>query len=110
MVAGLWQVVNMRDMPVREHHVTANFPLEILKDSDVRPPCPLLSFPSFLAWFVLAEGLVGWVQVGHTAYNGVTRQIPGTQSLDTRNGNPIPSEADEPLWMKMSTAVRKCLR
>ena len=39
-----------------------------------------------------------------------TRQIPGTQSLDTRNGNPIPSEADEPLWMKMSTAVRKCLR
>ena len=51
-----------------------------------------------------------WVQVGHTAYNGVTRQIPGTQSLDTRNGNPIPSEADEPLWMKMSTAVRKCLR
>ena len=46
MVAGLVQVVNMRDMPVREHHVTANFPLEILKDSDVRPsplsPLPLL--------------------------------------------------------------------
>ena len=39
MVAGL-QVVNMRDMPVREHHVTANFPLEILKDSDVRPSPP----------------------------------------------------------------------
>ena len=45
MVAGLVQVVNMRDMPVREHHVTANFPLEILKDSDVRPsPSPFLSF------------------------------------------------------------------
>ena len=37
----------MRDMPVREHHVTANFPLEILKDSDVRPSPLSLSF--FLA-------------------------------------------------------------
>ena len=43
-VAGLTQVVNMRDMPVREHHVTANFPLEILKDSDVRPSPLSLSF------------------------------------------------------------------
>jgi hypothetical protein len=41
----------MRDVPVREHHVTANFPLEICLDSDV----------------------------GHTAYNGVTRQIPVCQ-------------------------------
>jgi hypothetical protein len=35
--------------------------------------------------------------VGHLPYNGATRQIPNTQSLDTRNGNPIPSEEDEPV-------------
>jgi hypothetical protein len=70
-----YEVVNMRDVPVREHHVTANFPLEIRAGSSV----------------------------GHTAYNGVTRQIPGTQTLDSRNGNPIPPEETEPLWMKLST-------
>ena len=42
-------------------------------------------------------------EVGHTAFNGATRQIPGTASLDVRNGNPLPSLEEEPLWMKMST-------
>ena len=64
-----YQVVNVRDLPVREHSVTCNYPMEICKDS----------------------------QVGHTAHNGATRQIPATQALDIRNGNPIPSEEDEPL-------------
>ena len=51
MVAGLVQVVNMHDMPVREHHVTANFPLEILKDSDVRPsPLSLSFFLALSSW------------------------------------------------------------
>jgi hypothetical protein len=31
-----------------------------------------------------------------------SRQIPNTQHLDSRNGNPIPTEEEEPLWMKMS--------
>ena len=57
-------------MPVRERRVTANYPMEIRKDSEV----------------------------GHTPYNGATRQIPATQSLDARNGNPIPTEEEEPLW------------
>lgn len=35
--------------------------------------------------------------IGHLPYNGATRQIPNTQSLDTRNGNPIPAEEDEPV-------------
>jgi hypothetical protein len=69
-----YQVVNVRDLPARERHVTANYPMEICKDSDV----------------------------GHTAYNGATRQIPATQALDSRNGNPIPTEQEEPLWMKMN--------
>ena len=34
--------------------------------------------------------------VGHTAYNGVTRQIPGTQNLHA----PIPSIEEEPRWMQ----------
>ena len=37
--------------------------------------------------------------VGHTAYNGVTRQIPGTQN---RPGDPVDLK-DEPAWMKLST-------
>ena len=41
-------------------------------------------------------------KIGHTAYNGATRQIPGTSSFDSRNGHPIPTEDEEPLWMKMS--------
>jgi hypothetical protein len=69
-----YQVVNTRDLPLREYSVTANYPMEICKDSEV----------------------------GHTAWNGATRQIPNTQALDARNGNPIPSEEEEPLWMKMS--------
>jgi hypothetical protein len=69
-----YQVVNVRDLPVREHSVTCNYPMEICKDSEV----------------------------GHTAHNGATRQIPATQSLDVRNGNPIPGEEEEPLWMKMA--------
>ena len=69
-----YQVINYRDVPLREARVTANYPMEICLDSEV----------------------------GHTAFNGATRQIPNTQALDTRNGNPIPSEEDEPLWMKMS--------
>eukprot|EP01048_Picozoa_sp_COSAG05_P002728 COSAG05_NODE_117_length_17936_cov_137.220945_7_plen_344_part_00 len=65
-----YQIVNARDLPVREHQVTANYPMEICLDSDV----------------------------GHTPFNGATRQIPATQSLDVRNGNPIPTEDEEPLW------------
>ena len=65
-----YEMKYMRELPVREHHVTANYPLEIYKDSDV----------------------------GHTAFNGVTRQIPGTQHSDE-----IPSLEDEPKWMKLST-------
>ena len=101
-----YETVNMRDIPVREHHVTANYPLEICFGSDV----------------------------GHTTHNGVTRQvwsgnqtcarglclvvpprtavprfgsgatqIPATQTLDSRNGHPILGLDDEPLWMQMST-------
>jgi hypothetical protein len=62
-----YQVVNRRDLPVREYLVTANYPLEVCRDSEV----------------------------GHTAYNGATRQIPNTQHLDVRNGNPIPTEDEE---------------
>lgn len=54
----------------REHQVTANYPMEIRLDSSV----------------------------GHTAHNGATRQIPNTQHLDSRNGNEIPTEEQEPLW------------
>jgi hypothetical protein len=35
--------------------------------------------------------------VGHTPCNGATRQVPGTAS-----SWPIPTEDEEPLWMKMS--------
>ena len=43
-----YEVVNQRDLAVRERSVTVNYPMEIRLDSDV----------------------------GHTAFNGVTRQIP----------------------------------
>ena len=95
--------VNIRDLPVREYLVTANYPIEIRAGSDV----------------------------GHTPHNGATRQIPNTQHLSTpSDGNTIPSgdsrplahedflagllrchtggalcvvaEEEEPLWMKMS--------
>jgi hypothetical protein len=36
--------------------------------------------------------------VGHTPFNGVTRQIPGTQ----KSRQPIPSLSEEPKWMKLS--------
>ena len=39
--------------------------------------------------------------VGHTAYNGVTRQIPGTQNLHA----PIPSIEEEPRWMRLSVTA-----
>jgi len=92
--------VNIRDLPVREYLVTANYPIEIRAGSDV----------------------------GHTPHNGATRQIPNTQHLSTpSDGNTIPSgdsrplahedfspgcfvtpmalcvaEEEEALWMKMS--------
>ena len=56
-------------MPAREHTVTVNYPFEVRSDSSV----------------------------GHTAVNGATRQIPGTASLDVRNGNRLPSLDDEPV-------------
>ena len=56
--------VNIRDLPVREYLVTANYPIEIRAGSDV----------------------------GHTPHNGATRQIPNTQHLSTpSDGNTIPS-------------------
>lgn len=73
--ANTYEIVNGRDVPAREHSVTVNYPFEVRADSTV----------------------------GHTAYNGATRQIPGTASLDVRNGNPLPSLEEEPAWMKMST-------
>jgi hypothetical protein len=73
--ANTYETVNGRDVPAREHSVTVNYPFEVRADSTV----------------------------GHTAYNGATRQIPGTASLDVRNGNPLPSLEEEPTWMKMST-------
>ena len=56
--------MNIRDLPVREYLVTANYPIEIRAGSDV----------------------------GHTPHNGATRQIPNTQHLSTpSDGNTIPS-------------------
>jgi hypothetical protein len=55
-------VVNMRSLPVREVGVTVNYPMEICAGSEV----------------------------GHTPFNGATRQIPGTSGLGPHNGNPIP--------------------
>jgi hypothetical protein len=40
-------------------------------------------------------------EVAHTAINGATRQIPGTQQSHA----PIPSEGDEPRWMKLATTA-----
>jgi hypothetical protein len=65
----------MRALPVRDVGVTVNYPMEICADSPV----------------------------GHTAYNGATRQIPGTSGFCPHNGKPIPDLEEEPLWMKMST-------
>ena len=62
--------VNIRDLPVREYLVTANYPIEIRAGSDV----------------------------GHTPHNGATRQIPNTQHLSTpSDGNTIPSGDSRPL-------------
>ena len=68
--ANTYEVVNGRDLPAREHMVTVNYPHEVCFGS----------------------------QIGHTPFNGATRQIPGTSSQW-----PIPTEEDEPLWMRMST-------
>jgi hypothetical protein len=73
--ANTYEVVNGRDVPAREHTVTVNYPFEVCAGSTI----------------------------GHTAFNGATRQIPGTASHDVRNGNPLPSLEEEPVWMKMST-------
>ena len=70
-----YEIVNTRSLPVRDVGVTVNYPMEICADSPV----------------------------GHTPYNGATRQIPGTSGLGAFNGKPIPSLDDEPTWMKMST-------
>jgi hypothetical protein len=70
-----YDIVNTRALPVREVGVTVNYPMEICAGSDV----------------------------GHTPFNGATRQIPGTHSMGAHNGNPIPGDVEEPLWMKMST-------
>jgi hypothetical protein len=40
-------------------------------------------------------------QHAHTVFNGATRQIAGTQQSHA----PIPSEAEEPLWMKLATTA-----
>jgi hypothetical protein len=57
-----YEIVNMRDMPVREHHVTANYPLEICFGSDV----------------------------GHTTHNGVTRQVwYGNQTWASASLSPL---------------------
>eukprot|EP01050_Picozoa_sp_SAG11_P031956 SAG11_NODE_10156_length_851_cov_0.722074_2_plen_156_part_00 len=67
--------MNIRDLPVREYLVTANYPIEIRLDSEV----------------------------GHTPHNGATRQIRNTQHLSTPlDGIKIPTEAEEELWMKLS--------
>lgn len=139
----------MRELPVREHHVTANYPLEICKGSDVSTHHNLpIGWMQRSATLPSPETDLGheWVhirstaadrppaaiaQVGHTQFNGVTRQIPGTQHSDERrcdasyingfsgfrslfglsiplglfSGEPIPSLKDEPKWMKLSTAV-----
>ena len=91
-----YQVVNIRDLPVREHFVTAN--------CAPASPSPLRPEGRQRIASLCADPMEICLdsEVGHTSFNGATRQIPNTQSLDTRNGNPIPSEEDEPLWMKMS--------
>lgn len=69
-----YEIVNTRALPVRDVGVTVNYPMEICAGS----------------------------AVGHTSYNGATRQIPGTSGFGPHNGKPIPSLDEEPLWMKMS--------
>ena len=69
-----YEIVNTRALPVRDVGVTVNYPMEICAGS----------------------------AVGHTPYNGATRQIPGTSGFGPHNGKPIPSLDEEPLWMKMS--------
>lgn len=63
--------VDFRDMPCPE--VAVNYPMEVVPGS----------------------------AVGHTLYNGVTRQIPGTQ----KSREPIPTIDEEPLWMKLSVTA-----
>ena len=45
--------------------------------------------------------LVDGSPVAHTAINGATRQISGTQNSRSR----IPTLEEEPLWMKLSTTA-----
>eukprot|EP01051_Picozoa_sp_SAG22_P018493 SAG22_NODE_3129_length_1915_cov_1.469714_3_plen_321_part_00 len=61
--------VDFRDMPCAS--ITVNFPMEVAPHS----------------------------KVGHSGFNGVTRQIPGTQ----KSREPLPGLEDEPRWMKLST-------
>ena len=84
----------MRDVPLREASVTCNYPMEICRGSTV----------GHTAWNgVSCHDIAGiWVAFfsGCQRYRcgQATRQIPATQSLDVRNGNPIPTEEEEPLW------------
>jgi hypothetical protein len=60
--------LDYRDLPPSE--IAVNYPMEIVEGS----------------------------AIGHTPWNGVTRQIPGTQ----RSREDIPSLENEPKWMKLS--------
>ena len=64
-------VADWRDTPAPI--IVCNFPMEIVQGSPI----------------------------AHTAWNGATRQIPGTQSH--RSG--LPTLEDEPRWMKLSTTA-----
>ena len=99
-----YEVVNYRELPVSEVGVTVNFPMELCDGSDV----------------------------GHTAINGATRQIPvrpwllltrtieayacpqsmapvgwgqGTHGLGPFNGNPIPGDDEEPRALPRFAAI-----
>ena len=93
-----YQVINYRDVPLREARVTANYPMEICLDSEVGHTA---FNGAYVAQLLLTSGLYSSKDPSNNRADR-TRQIPNTQALDTRNGNPIPSEEDEPLWMKMS--------
>ena len=64
-------VADWRDTPAPM--IVVNFPMEVVQGSPI----------------------------AHTAFNGATRQIPGTQSLRSDT----PSLEEEPRWMKLSTTA-----
>ena len=59
---------------------------------DTPPPVIVCNFPM---------EIVQGSPIAHTALNGATRQIPGTQS----SRSDTPSLAEEPRWMKLSTTA-----